>query len=447
MTYHVAIIGSGPSAFYAAQALFKADKDIHVDMFEKLPTPFGLLRGGVAPDHQQMKTVAKSYDKIADHPNFRFFGNVEIGNQIDLPTLKSYYHSVIVAVGAETDRKMNIPGEDLAGSYTATEFVAWYNGQPSYQSHEFNLQGESAVIIGQGNVAVDVTRILAKPIADLEKTDITQSAIDHLSNSKIKNIYMIGRRGPAQAAFTELELKELGHIHNVNVKIHDDLNLSVADQAEIESSSKARKNVAQLNTIKENDSDDNAEKTIHILFYSSPNELIAENGALKRLKLERNRLEGEAGTQKAFSTGEFYEIDCDILFRSIGYRGVPFRGLPFDDRRGVIPNQKGQVIDMDGAPIKDAFVTGWIKRGPSGVIGTNRSDSIETVGTLLESLDSSSQENQTDILDVLTSKNIRFVSYADWKVIDEYEVSEGQKKGKPREKLTSIDKILEILKK
>ena len=311
-------------------------------MFEKLPTPFGLLRGGVAPDHQQMKTVAKSYDKIADHPNFRFFGNVEIGNQIDLPTLKSHYHSVIVAVGAETDRKMNIPGEDLTGSYTATEFVAWYNGQPSYQSHEFNLQGESAVIIGQGNVAVDVTRILAKPIADLEKTDITQSAIDHLSNSKIKNIYMIGRRGPAQAAFTELELKELGHIHNVTVKIHDDLNLSVADQAEIESSSKARKNVAQLNTIKENDSDDNAEKTIHILFYSSPNELIAENGALKRLKLERNRLEGEAGTQKAFSTGEFYEIDCDIHFDPLVTGACHFVGCHLTIDAVLFPTRRGK---------------------------------------------------------------------------------------------------------
>ncbi|MGC6366440.1 MAG: FAD-dependent oxidoreductase [Candidatus Marinamargulisbacteria bacterium] len=447
MTYHIAIIGSGPSAFYAAQALFKADKDIKVDMFEKLPTPFGLLRGGVAPDHQQMKTVAKSYDKIADHPNFRFFGNVEIGNQIDLPTLKKHYHSVIVAVGAETDRKMNIPGEDLTGSYTATEFVAWYNGQPSYQNHEFNLQGESAVIIGQGNVAVDVTRILAKPIHELEQTDITQTAIDHLKNSKLKNIYMIGRRGPAQAAFTELELKELGHIEGVNVKIHDELELSIADKTEVESSSKARKNVNQLNIIKQKDQVDSNQKTIHILFYSSPSELISEDGILKKLKLERNRLEGDAGTQKAFATGEFYEIDCDILFRSIGYRGVPFRGLPFDDRRGVIPNNAGQVVDLNNDPIDATFVTGWIKRGPSGVIGTNRSDSIETVNTLLDSLESTSQQSTEDIATVLTDKQIRYVTYADWKVIDEYEVSEGQKKGKPREKLTSIDHILQILNK
>ena len=445
MTYKVAIIGSGPSAFYAAQALFKSEEDILVDMFEKLPTPFGLLRGGVAPDHQQMKTVSKSYEKIASHESFRFFGNINIGKDIDFETIRSHYHSVIVAVGAETDRKMNIPGEDSHGSHTATEFVAWYNGQPSYQNHEFNLSGKSAIIIGQGNVAVDVTRILAKPIHELEKTDITSNAIHCLKDSQIEDIYMIGRRGPAQSAFTVLELKELGHIDGVHLKIHDDIQLSAADKEEIEQSSKARKNIEQLQELKELKKE--AKKTIHILFYSSPVEIIEENNAIKKVRFEKNKLEGPAGGQKAKPTGEFFELECDLLFRSIGYRGVPFKGLPFDDRKGVIPNVAGQVIGVDNTPVKDTYVTGWIKRGPSGVIGTNRSDSIETVHTCLDNIKDSQLAIDEDIEELLISENIRYVTYDDWKRIDEYEVKEGEKIGKPREKLTSIEKIMAILKK
>ena len=285
----IAIIGSGPSAFYAAQALFKSDHLIKVDMFEKLPTPFGLLRGGVAPDHQQMKTVSKLYDKIASNEHFRFFGNVEVGADIEFDQLKSHYHAVIVAVGAETDRKMNIPGENSHGSHTATEFVAWYNGQPNYQDHQFDLNGDSAVIIGQGNVAVDVTRILAKPIDVLNQTDITENAIQNLKKSNIKNIYMIGRRGPAQAAFTELELKELGKIDGVNVKIHDDLTLSEADIEETKTVSKSRKNIEQLNHIKAIEQSDSPLKTIHIMFYSSPTEVIAIDNKIQRIKFQKNK--------------------------------------------------------------------------------------------------------------------------------------------------------------
>ncbi|MEC8678785.1 MAG: FAD-dependent oxidoreductase [Candidatus Margulisiibacteriota bacterium] len=447
MTYKIAIIGSGPSAFYAAQALFKGHDDLKVDMFEKLPTPYGLLRGGVAPDHQQMKTVSKAYDKIASHENFRFFGNVEIGKDIDLPTLKKYYNCVILAIGAETDRKMNIPGEDLSGSYTATEFVAWYNGQPNYQNHQFNLNGSTAIIIGQGNVAVDVTRILSKPVTELQKTDITQKAIDLLKNSRIKDVYMVGRRGPAQAAFTELELKELGHIDGVNLKIHDDLNLSEADLQEVELSSKARKNIKLLKEFKESLPFDPNKKTIHLLFFSSPIEVVDDKNQIKKVVFEKNILVGEAGKQKAQSSGETFEIECDILLRSIGYKGVPFKGLPFDDRKGVIPNDKGQVVEIDGTHVEDTYVTGWIKRGPSGVIGTNRSDSIETVGTCLATLEKTTIKDATDIVTVFNEKNIKFLTYEDWKIIDEYEVKAGHELGKPREKVTSIDKIFEILNK
>ncbi|MGA0242165.1 MAG: NADP oxidoreductase [Candidatus Marinamargulisbacteria bacterium] len=440
----IAIVGSGPSAFYAAQAFFKADDTIHVDMFEKLPTPFGLLRGGVAPDHQRMKTVSKSYEKIASHSNFRFFGNVEIGVTIDLDTLRSHYHSVIFAIGAETDRKMGIPGEDLPGSHTATEFVAWYNGQPDYQSHTFDLQGSSAIIIGQGNVAVDVARILAKPIEELSQTDITDNAIQQLAKSQIRDIYMIGRRGPAQSAFTELELKELGHIDGVNIRIGDDLFLSDADQQEVETISKARKNVTQLKALASLPESKHP-KTLHILFYASPVEVISDHGRVSRVRFENNHLDGDAGHQKAVPSGTFFELDCDLLFRSIGYRGVPFKGLPFDDRQGIIPNVNGQVVDASGHNVPGVYVTGWIKRGPSGVIGTNRSDSIETVQTCLASLDSSLTIDETDIQDILLRNKIRFISYSEWQKIDAYEVSVGQKKGKPREKLTSLDEILHVL--
>lgn len=447
MSYKVAIIGSGPSAFYAAQALFKSDLDINVDMFEKLPTPFGLLRGGVAPDHQRMKTVSKSYEKIATNENYRFFGNVEIGKDIDFPTLKNHYHSVIMAIGTETDRKMNINGEDSDGSHTATEFVAWYNGQPNYQTKKFNLSGANAIIIGQGNVAVDVTRILSKPIGELEKTDITQQALTLLENSQLENLYMVGRRGPAQAAFTELELKELGHIEGVNLIIHDNLEISKNDEAEMEMSSKARKNITQLKTLKERATEDKNKRNIHLLFYSSPVEIITDNNKIQKVKFEKNKLEGEAGKQKAIPSGTFFEIDCDILFRSIGYHGVPFKGLPFDDRKGIIPNIKGQVVDLEKKPIDHTFVTGWIKRGPSGVIGTNRSCSIETVETCLEVINQATLKVEEDIKEVLNQSNIQFITYSDWKEIDEFEINEGQKKGKPREKITSLNQIMEILKK
>ena len=442
----IAIIGSGPSAFYAAQALFKSDISFNVDMFEKLPTPFGLLRGGVAPDHQQMKTVSKLYDKIATNDNFRFFGNVEVGKDIEFDQLKKHYHAVIVAVGAETDRRMNIPGEEATGSHTATEFVAWYNGQPNYQSKSFDLSGKNAIVIGQGNVAVDVTRILSKPIEILNKTDITDNAIQFLKNSSVKDVYMIGRRGPAQAAFTELELKELGKIEGVNIKIHDNLDLSKADQEEIAQTSKARKNVAELNHLKSLAPNPDASKTIHIMFYSSPIEIIETNNQIKKVKFQKNKLEGNAGGQKAIPTDDFFELECDILFRSIGYRGVPFKGLPFDDRRGVIPNNGGQVIDSNNLNVENVYVTGWIKRGPSGVIGTNRSDSIETVNTLLNNIQEAKLIDNLDMAEILKNNEIQFLTYDEWKIIDQYEIKAGEKVGKPREKITSIKKIMEILK-
>ncbi len=445
MSYKIAIIGSGPSAFYAAQEIFKSEQTIAVDMFEKLPTPYGLLRGGVAPDHQQMKTISKSYDKIASHPNFRFFGNVTVGESVSVDELTDRYHAVIIAIGAQTDRQLNIPGEDAIGSHTATEFVAWYNGHPDYQSSIFDLSKRSAVIIGQGNVAVDVTRILAKSTDELKQTDITNQAISILENSQLTDIYMIGRRGPAQAACTELELKELAHIHNVNVQVHHDLVLSENDQLEMDASSKVRKNIQQLTTIKATGALDSARKTIHLMFYLTPVEIIKNGQNIQKIRFEKNKMQGDFGHQKAVPTGEFIVLDCDILFRSIGYRGVPLNGVPFDQKSATIPNQNGQVLEDNGNPCQKLFVTGWIKRGPSGVIGTNRSDSIETVRQCLASIESTSIAIDSDVQELLELKNIRSISFHDWKMIDEYEQAEGKRVGKPREKLTNIDDVFNVL--
>jgi ferredoxin--NADP+ reductase len=446
MTRKIAIIGSGPSAFYAAQALFKADNSIIVDMFEMLPTPYGLLRGGVAPDHQQMKSVSKSYDKIADHPNFRFFGNVTIGNDISIDELKHFYHHIIIAIGAQTDKQMNIPGENSSGSHTATEFVGWYNGQPTFQNRGFNLSGSNAIVIGQGNVAVDVARILSKPVDELAKTDITSHALSHLATSKIKDIYMIGRRGPVQSAFTELELKELGKIEGVNVQVHDSLLFSDADSEELSQSLKARKNVAELMAIRDY-SVENSTKTIHLMFYLSPTEIVQKNNKVSQIVFQKNKLTGDAGQQRAEGTNEFITLDCDILFRSIGYRGVPLSGVPFDAEKGIIPNRQGAVINSQKSYCDQLFVTGWIKRGPSGVIGTNRSDSIETVTTLLNQPMVNVAAIDRDIESLLNQKNITFISFTDWKIIDEYEKNQGQKVGKPREKITSITDALKLLNK
>ena len=299
----VAIVGSGPSGFYAAEALFKSEHAVHVDMYEKLPVPFGLVRSGVAPDHPKIKNVTRIYDKIASNEGFRFLGNVTIGQDLTVEDLKSHYHAVLFASGASSDRRLNIPGEDLDRSYTATEFVAWYNGHPDYKDRVFDLSRENAVIIGQGNVAVDVCRILSKSVEELKATDIADHALEALAESKIKNIYMIGRRGPAQAAFTPQEAKELGELALTEVVIQpEDLELSAADEAELEMNPPKRKNVAMMrDLLAKSQAGEFADKPrkLHLMFFKSPVALEGENGSVERVILERNQLNGEAG-----ATGE-----------------------------------------------------------------------------------------------------------------------------------------------
>ncbi len=444
----VAIIGSGPSAFYATEALFKSGRPIHVDMFDRLPTPFGLVRGGVAPDHPKIKSVIKVYDKIAAHERFAFFGNVTVGRDISIEELRPFYDAIVFACGAETDNPLGIPGEDLAGSYTATEFVGWYNGHPDFRNRSFDLSCEVAVVVGQGNVAMDVSRILAKTVDELRDTDIAEHALDALAESKVTQIHLIGRRGPVQAKFTQPEIKELGDLADCDPIVNPaDLVLDPVSQAELDDpdNQHSKKNLAVLREFASRPAP-SKRKRYYVHFYKSP---IALTGAtrVQSMTLERNRLQGEPFKLRAVGTGETESLPCGLVFRSVGYRGIAMPGVPFDVRRGMFPNRDGRILDGE-VVIPGLYVAGWIKRGPSGVIGTNKPDSQETIAALLDdaaALAPCIQTDSAELLELLRGRGIRVVTYADWRRIDMAEIERGKLKGKPREKFTRIEDMLAIL--
>lgn len=444
----VAIVGSGPSGFYAAEALFKSSTTVQVDMFDRLPTPFGLVRGGVAPDHQKIKAVTKVYDRIAGHEHFAFFGNVTIGHDLKVEELRQYYDAIVLACGAETDNRLGIPGEDLPGSHTATEFVGWYNGHPDYRNRVFDLSQEIAVVIGQGNVAMDVSRILAKSVDELRHTDIAEYALDALAESEVKEIHLVGRRGPAQAKFTTPEIKEIGELALCDVIVRaEDLVLDPASQAELDdpNNQTAQKNMAVLHTFAERTPGGRPRQYV-LHFRKSPIELRGA-GRVESIVLERNRLEGEAFHTRAVGTGEIETLACGLVFRSVGYRGVPLPSVPFDEKRGTIPNAAGRVRDGAGI-VPGLYVAGWIKRGPSGVIGTNKPDSHETVASILADLPNLAPCTTPDsqaLKHLLAQRGVRAVSYADWQRIDAAEIERGKAIGKPREKFSRIEEMLGVL--
>ena len=444
----VAIIGSGPSGFYAAEAFFKSDKTVTVDMYDRLPTPFGLVRGGVAPDHPKIKNVIRVYEKLAATDGFNFIGNVMVGRDIDVDTLRQFYDGILFTCGAETDRALGIPGEDLPGSYTATEFVGWYNGHPDYRDREFDLSQEVAVVIGQGNVAMDVSRILAKTVDELKETDIAQHALDQLAESKVKEIHVIGRRGPIQAKFTPPEIKEIGELSDCDVVIDPaDMQLSAADQAEHdeEGNRDAQRNYKVMNEFSQR-AEGSKSRRYFLRFLLGPKELQGD-GKVQRLVLSKNVLKGEAGNQWAEDTGETTEMPCGLFFRSVGYRGVAVPGVPFEERKGIFPNTVGRVMDGD-TPAPKLYAAGWIKRGPSGVIGTNKPDAQETVATLLSdlaTLEPCTNTDSAELIEKLRGDGVRVINWADWQKIDAAEVERGKACGKPREKLTTIDEMLNAL--
>jgi ferredoxin/flavodoxin---NADP+ reductase len=381
----VAVVGSGPAGFYAAGALLSADMPVEVDMIERLPTPWGLVRLGVAPDPPKIKSVSRAFERIAAQPGFRFIGNVEIGKDLHHADLVDLYNAVVYAVGAQSDRRMGIPGEDLPGSWAATEFVAWYNGHPDYQHLEFDLSGKRAVVIGNGNVAVDVARMLALTAEELAPTDTTDAAIDAIANSGIEEIVMVGRRGPAQAAFTTPELIELGELAGADV-IVDAADLEGAEPTDTNS----ERNLEVLREYAAREPEGKPKRLV-LRFFRSPVEIVGDE-RVEAIELVRNTLDADL---RAVPTDDRETLEAGVVFRSVGYRGVALPEVPFDERTGTIPNDRGRVEP-------GVYAAGWIKRGPSGVIGTNKKDATETVGLLLADLrDAPRKGRSADDVDAL----------------------------------------------
>jgi ferredoxin/flavodoxin---NADP+ reductase len=443
----VAVVGSGPSGFYAAEAVLKQLPGVEVDIIERLPSPYGLVRSGVAPDHPKIKSVIAVFEQIAQKPQVRFIGNVTVGKDIQVDELFDYYHAVIFCHGAETDRRLNIPGEDLLGSHTATEFVGWYNGHPEYSHLTFDLSGDTAVIIGQGNVAIDVARILSKTVEELEQTDIADHALEALRHKQIKNVYLVGRRGPVQAKFTEKELRELGELAEFDPAVNsDDLDLAPEDEQEMAQSqaNKAGKNVAIFRDFANRLPEKSGR--LHIAFLQSPVS-ISGTDKVASICLERNNLTGEANSRVAVATGEIKDLPCQLVFRSVGYKGVPLQGLPFDEKRSVVPSSQGRVVDSEGRPMTGYYVAGWIKRGPSGVIGTNKACSVETVKSLAidwEQLCVRSVAEAGSFEKYLTNSKCQVVNFEAWKRIDAEEVKRGSEKNKPRAKIVSSEEMIRL---
>ena len=453
--WKIAVIGSGPAGFYAAGELFRQQSwSIKVDMFDRLPTPYGLVRGGVAPDHQKIKSVTKIYSRIAENENFRFFGNVEFGSDILRSDVLEFYDAVIYAVGSPSDRSLGIPGEELPGSHSATEFVAWYNGHPDFRGQKFNLSVKDVFVIGMGNVALDVARILAKTPEELAKTDIADYALDTLFESQIENIWLIGRRGPLQAAFTPVESREFLELESADVILEGGpLKLDAESQRilETDASKDTKKNIEILKQISEKNSS-NKKKRVHFLFLASPLEILG-NGCVEKIRLVRNELvKRDDGSLRPQATVDLMEENAGLIFRSIGYHGNPLADVPFDHNSGTIPNECGQIIDedQDKSLRTCEYVAGWIKRGPTGVIGTNKQDAVETIhrmlGTFLqEKIEPRQHTDSSGIESLLKERNVDYVSFEDWKLLDEYETEVGQVQERPRVKVTSIEKMLEII--
>ena len=444
----VAIVGSGPSGFYAAEALFKSGVEVLVDMFDRLPTPYGLVRLGVAPDHQRIKTVIRVYEKLAADPRFAFFGNVSVGADIAVDDLRDYYDAIIFTTGAQSDRRLNIPGEDLPGSHTATAFVAWYNGHPNYRDLTFDLSCETAVVIGQGNVAVDVCRVLAKTVDELRETDIAQHALDALAESKIKNIHMIGRRGPAQVKFTQIEVKELGALDDCDPIVDPaDMELDPMSRVEYDhpDSAPVRRVLPFLEEFSRRPAPAKSRR-LYFHFLKGPAEIKGAD-RVESVVLEKNALSGQPFNLKARGTGALEELACGLVLRSVGYFGVPIPGVPFDNASGVVPNDDGRVLNgIDMLP--GLYVAGWIKRGPSGVIGTNKPDSVETVQSLLgdrERITPCPIRETRSLVKRLQAAGLRVVTFSEWERIDAAEIARGKPAGKPREKFTRIPEMLELL--
>ncbi|XP_047044865.1 NADPH:adrenodoxin oxidoreductase, mitochondrial-like isoform X2 [Lolium rigidum] len=462
---HVCVVGSGPAGFYTAEKMLKGHEGAQVDIIDRLPTPFGLVRSGVAPDHPETKIVVNQFSRVAANARCSFFGNVTLGSDVSLSELRKTYDVVVLAYGAESDRSFGIPGEDLRGIHSAREFVWWYNGHPDMCNLAPDLKNtDSAVVLGQGNVALDVARILLRCTTELASTDIAGYALDALRSSTIRKVFLVGRRGPAQAACTAKELREILGLKNVHVCIKEaDLVTSPADKEEM-SNSRIKRRVYELlskaATVHQEKRNDDR-KELHFVFFRKPTRFLpSEDGTtVGAVELEKTLLkdDGVTGKQVAVGTGEFEDLKCGLVLKSIGYKSLPIEGLPFDKYRGVVPNLRGRILsnESETATVEPGlYVVGWLKRGPTGIVATNLHCAEETVASILEdekkgvlvASSDSKRQGRKGLLEILEQKNTRYVPFHDWEKIDSKEKTSGQLKNKPREKITAWDELLKVAK-
>jgi ferredoxin/flavodoxin---NADP+ reductase len=452
----VAIVGSGPAGFYTAEHVLRHQgTHAEVDMFDRLPTPYGLVRFGVAPDHPKIKSVIRVYEKTAARPEFRFFGNVEIGTDVSVEELRERYHAVVFAYGTSVDRHLGIPGEDLPGSHSATEFVNWYNAHPDFADRDFDLSCERVVVIGNGNVATDVARMLALTPDELAETDTANHAIEALANCGVKEIVVLGRRGPAQASFTNPEVRELGEMSDADIDVDPaEMELDEVSREWLESDHAdptKRRNVEIFTEFSKRQPEGKG-KRIVMRFLRSPVE-IQGDGKVERIVVAKNELQSDGtGRIRAVDTGQRETIECGMVLRSIGYKGIPINGVPFDDGRGLIHNAGGRVHDGSGEVVPGLYAVGWIKRGPSGVIGTNKKDAQETVDHLFEDLEAGRLPkpeltgDRSAIKSLLAERKPDHVTFEGWQAIDAAEVEAGKPQGRPRVKFCRVEELVEASK-
>jgi len=432
MPLNVAIVGSGPSGFYTVAALLKLAPDCQIDVIERLPTPYGLIRGGVAPDHQKTKNVWRAYEKSAMQAAVRYYGNVEVGRDVTIDELKQIYDAVVLAVGSPLDRKLSIPGEDRKGVFGAASFVGWYNGHPDFRDLDPNLDIKGAVVIGNGNVAVDCARVLAKTPAEMATTDLTDYAAEAIHNSPLTDIYMCGRRGPGDAKFTNVELREMGELKDC-APVVDAAQLDEGVPDDLDDRDR-RLRERNLETLREftSQAPGGRHKRLHFLFYANPVEVLGGDH-VEAIRMEKTAVKGG----RAVGTGSYFEIPCGLVIAAIGYDGTPFPGIPFDERRGVVVHDGGRI----GGGV---YAVGWIKRGPTGVIGTNKHDGDLAAQQILEDRRPAGKPGRERLEALLRGKGIRWVSFADWKKIESAEIANAPA-GAPRRKFSTVEEMLALL--
>ena len=433
MPLNIAVVGSGPSGFYTVAALLKSGVECRIDIIERLPTPFGLIRGGVAPDHEKTKNVWRAYEKSALHDTVHYYGNVEVGRDVSMEELHQIYDAVVLAVGSPLDRKLGIPGEDKAGVVGSASFVGWYNGHPDFRDLAPDLDIEAAVVVGNGNVAVDCARVLAKTPEEMAKTDLTEYAADAIHASPLTDIYMCGRRGPVEAKFTNVELREMGQLENCHpivdpAQIPDSVTDDDMDDRDRRLRERNLETLREFTTL----SPEGKKKRLHFQFYHNPVEVLGGD-RVEAVKMELTKVENG----RAVGTGDFIDVPCGLVIAAIGYYGAPFPGIPFDEDGGVAIHDDGRISD-------GIYAVGWIKRGPTGVIGTNKHDGDQAAAQILEDFPEGAKPGRERLEVLLTERSVRWISYDDWKRIEEAEVANAPE-GAPRRKFSRIEDMLSLL--